>query len=85
MVAGKGGAEEIRRRRRRLGSLKAFARSGGEKGGLALYSAFHPAQVGGEEPPRSETEKIRYGETDLRGLLNGRVEPYPVFRRGWVF
>ena len=35
-------------------SLKPFARSGGENGGLALYSPSHPAQVGGEEPPRSQ-------------------------------
>jgi hypothetical protein len=35
-------------------SLKPFARSGGQNGGLALYSLSHPAQVGGEELPRSQ-------------------------------
>jgi hypothetical protein len=34
--------------------VKPFARSGGENGGFALYSPSHPAQVGGEEPPRSQ-------------------------------
>ena len=64
-----------------VGELKPFARVGKRKEGLALYSASRPAQVGGEEPPRIETGNNRYGAADLRGLLNGRVTPYPVYRR----
>ena len=81
MVAGEGGAEEIGRRRRRLGSLNRFARSGGEEEGLGLYSAPHPAQVGGDSSPRNETCKNPSGVPDLGGLLDGRVEPNPVYRQ----
>jgi hypothetical protein len=56
LVAGKGGVEEIGRRRW-LASAKPFARSGGEDTGLALYPRSHPAQVGGEGPPRNRNQQ----------------------------
>jgi hypothetical protein len=61
--------------------VKPFARSGGENAGFALYSPSHPAQVGGEEPPHSQNYKNLIRGADLRGLLDGRVELYPVYRR----
>jgi hypothetical protein len=63
--------------------LKPFARSGGLNGGLALYSPSRPAQVGGEELPRSQNWKNSIRGPNLRGLLDGRVELYPVYR--WLF
>nr|XP_051229361.1 uncharacterized protein LOC127347185 [Lolium perenne] len=54
VVVGKGGAEVIGGGGGGWVSLKPFARSGGVNSGLTLYSPSHPAQVGGEEPPRSQ-------------------------------
>jgi hypothetical protein len=50
-------------------------------GGLILYSASHPVLVRGEEPPRSQNCKNSIPGADLRGLLDGRVELYPVYWR----
>jgi hypothetical protein len=62
-------------------SLKPSARSGGEDTGMALYSRSHPAQVGGEDPPRNRNQEKSTRGPFLRDLLDGRVEPKPVFRR----
>jgi hypothetical protein len=83
MAAGsgrEGGAEEIGRQRR-LASAKPFARSGVDDIGLALYPRSHPAQVGGEDPPRNRKQQKSERGPFLRGVLDGRVEPKPVFRR----
>jgi hypothetical protein len=62
-------------------SVKPFACSGGKNAGFSLYSPSHPAQVGGEDPPRSQNYKNSIRGADLRVLLDGRVELYPVYRR----
>jgi hypothetical protein len=80
-VAGKGG-------RRRSGgggggwvSVKPFARSEGVNAGFALYSPSHPAQVGGEDPLRSQNSKNSIRGANLQGLLDGWVALYPTYRR----
>jgi hypothetical protein len=50
-------------------------------GGLALYSASCPVQVRGQKPPLSRNCKKSTRRPVLWGLLDGRVEPYPVYRR----
>nr|XP_051211230.1 uncharacterized protein LOC127328690 [Lolium perenne] len=71
LVTGKGGVEEIGRRR--LASAKPFARSGGEDTGLTLYPRSHPTQVGGEGPPRNRNQQKSERGPFLRGLLDGRI------------
>ena len=48
---------------------------------MALYISSRPPLVRVDGPPPTETCKNSSGVVDLGGLLDGRVEPKPVYQR----
>src|SRR4051812_49031301 len=81
VLAGEGESEEIGRWRRRLGFAEIVRAQGKEECGVRPVFPSPPRRDSGRRAaPYPKPEKIDAGAV-LRGVLDGRVAPNPVFRR----